>query len=117
MGRSRKRYAPATFPFTARKAPSDAAFEYRPLAFLHHKQPGCASFRCDPIIRSNLPSSTRTVRIHLSRALSGPKLAMFQVSGDARINHVGLVEVEAGKAKREIFRSSDGRVAEVAFRY
>jgi hypothetical protein len=45
-------------------------------------------------------------------ALSGPKLARFQGSGDARINNVGLVEglLSGGgrQNERKIFRSSDG---------
>lgn len=56
------------------------------------------------------------MRIHLSRALSGPKLAMFQVSGVARVNQVGWVG-GGGQSEREIFRSSDGEVAEVASRF
>jgi hypothetical protein len=41
---------------------------------------------------------------------------MFQVSGVARVNQVGWVG-GAGKSEREIFRSSDGEVAEVASRF
>ncbi len=40
------------------------------------------------------------MRVHLSRALSGPKLAMFQVSGVARLIKWGGL-VEAGKAKEK----------------
>jgi hypothetical protein len=89
-----KRHAPATFPFTAREAPSDAAVENRPLGFLHHEPPnqGCASFRVIQSFHLICLAHQEPVWIHLPRALSGPKLAMFQVSGDARINHVGLAE-------------------------
>jgi hypothetical protein len=82
---------------------------------LPRTEPGCASFHCDPIIQSNLPlGSARTGAAdpNCPGALSGPKLARFQGSGDARINNVGLVEglLSGGgrQNERKIFRSSDG---------
>jgi hypothetical protein len=64
------------------------------------------------MIQSNLPLGLARIGAAEPRALSGPKLARFQGSGDARINNVGLVEgLSSGGGRQndeKIFRSSDG---------